>query len=393
MPETLDSGAPLECGSADLALVLGGGGALAAYQVGVLQYIGRSCPDARVPILTGVSAGAINAIALAALTGNFQTRVERLAAIWSSLTTADVFRVGTLDVTRRALRWAARLASGGILGPRPRSLLDTRPLRDFLARTFDVQDGSLPGIRRNLERGELAAVAVTASGYRTGRSVTWVQARAFQPWERDNRSGRPAELRVEHMLASASLPLLFPAVRIEGDWYGDGGVLLTSPLSPAIHLGGSRILAISTRSPAAKDADGAGDGEGYPPPAQIAGTLLNAVFLDQFDADALRVRRINKLIRSLPPRERLGLREVELFVLRPSADLARLANRYEARLPRALRFMTRGLGTRESQRNDLLSLLMFQQDFVQALIELGDRDAHASRDQLRALFYPAVESR
>ena len=180
-------------------------------------------------------------------------------------------------------------------------------------------------------------------------------------------------LTVDHVMASSSLPIFFPAVRIGPHWYGDGGIRLTAPLSPAIHLGASRILAISTRYARSRAEADASSIDDYPPPAQIVGVLFNAIFLDLFDADALTLTRVNKLIDCMPPEERGPLRPVELLVLRPSRDLGKLANEYEARLPPAFRFLTRGLGTRETRSNDLLSLVMFQPDYLDA----PDRDRRA----------------
>jgi NTE family protein len=185
-------------------------------------------------------------------------------------------------------------------------------------------------------------------------------------------------------MASAALPLLFPAVQLGKAWYGDGGIRLTAPLSPALHLGARRIMAISTRyhrTPAEEDTPNI---YGYPPPAQVAGVLLNAVFLDLLDNDALRLERLNRLLESLPPEHRYGLEPVKLLVLRPSQDLGKLAGRFEARLPRSFRFLTRGLGTRETESPDVLSLILFQPDYVRALIEVGEADAEARAEEIEA---------
>jgi NTE family protein len=185
-------------------------------------------------------------------------------------------------------------------------------------------------------------------------------------------------------MASAALPLFFPAVRIDGAWYGDGGIQLAAPLSPAIHLGASRIVVIATRNGrSAAEAEQAGV-LAYPPPAEVIGLLLDAVFLDALDEDTLRLRRMNHLLEKLPDEERGGFRRVDLLVLRPSCDLARLAEGYERRLPRAFRFLTRGLGTREAMRPDMLSLLLFDPEYVRQLIEIGEADAEHRADELTA---------
>lgn len=364
-----------------LALTMGGGGALAAYQVGALVALADAIPDLRVSILSGVSAGAINAIALGSRRGTFAERVERLRDAWMELTPDHIFQVDATRVVWRALRWVVRLGSGGFPGPRPRSLLETAPLRQFLVDHFADDNGRLVGIAESIASGEVEAVAVTASSYTSTKSTTWVESSGEATWDRADRMGRRAALSVDHVMASAALPLLFPAIRVQGEWCGDGGVLLTAPLSPAVHLGADRILAISTRSQLPPG--GGRDDEGYPPPARVASLLLNALFLDQFDADALRLQRINQLVAALPPAKRAGLRHVDLLVLRPSVDLSRMANAHEVELPWTLRFMTRGLGTRETRHNELLSLLMFQPQYLAELIEQGRQDANARMDELR----------
>jgi NTE family protein len=198
-------------------------------------------------------------------------------------------------------------------------------------------------------------------------------------WERPQRKSHMSALRIDHVMASAALPFFFPAIEVDGAWYGDGGIRLTAPLSPAIHLGATRILAVSTRYARTREEADRPQVTGYPPPAQVAGVLFNAIFLDQLDADALHLRQINQLIEALPEDQRGGLRPLDLLVLRPSVDLGRLANDYEADLPKAFRFLTRGLGTRETRSNDLLSLVMFQPDYVRRLLELGEADAEARK--------------
>jgi NTE family protein len=189
-------------------------------------------------------------------------------------------------------------------------------------------------------------------------------------------------------MASTALPLFFPAVRLGDAWFGDGGIRLAAPLSPALHLGASRILAISTRyEPSAIEAASPSI-QGYPPPAQVLGILLNAVFLDLIDQDALRLDRLNRLLAELPEERRNGMRIVDLLVIRPSFDLGRLAREFEPRLPRAFRFMTRGLGTRETSSPDILAMLMFQPDYIEHLIEIGRADAAARADEIAEFLAP-----
>jgi len=258
--------------------------------------------------------------------------------------------------------------------------LDTTPLREFLCGLLCAPDGTLRGIEKNLDAGELRALAITASSYTTEQSVTWVQDRHSPPWARAHRISRRALMTIDHVLASTALPFVFPPVQVDGQWFGDGGIRMTAPFSPAIHLGADRILSISTRfrKPTRHPQKSA------PPPAQVAGVLLNSLFLEQSEADSLRVERINRLIDAVPEEQREGLRKIELLVVHPSVDLAALASEYEPRLPRALRFLTRGLGTRESGDNDLIALLMFQPDYLSALLRIGQQDAERRMNEIAA---------
>jgi NTE family protein len=370
---------------ADVALVFSGGGARAAYQVGFLRLLAREFPDIVPGIVTGVSAGGINAAYLAARREPFAQKVEDLADVWTGIRIDDVFRVDLRDLTSRTLRWSGRLLSGG-KSPLPpaRSLVDTAPLRELLVRV--LEGDVLDGVARNLADGRLQAVALTASSFTTGQSITWVQTRddrGIDTWERPQRKSLTCAFRVDHVMASAALPFFFPAVEVDGAWYGDGGIRLTAPLSPAVHLGARRIIAVSTRYARSREEADRPEVAGYPPPAQVAGVLYNAIFLDLLDSDALHMQQINSLIARLPEGRYDGLRHIDLLVLRPSEDLGRLANAYEAQLPRAFRFLTRGLGTRETRSNDMLSLVMFQSDYVKRLIEMGEADAAARLPEIR----------
>jgi NTE family protein len=368
-----------------VAIILSGGGARAAYQVGVLRGLSRHLPWARPLILTGESAGAINAAYLAAHPGTLPEAAEDLARLWSQLTADQLFRVGALSLARSVLRWGTRLMSGGAaIAPEARGLLDTAPLRALLERSLAPADGEIVGIAKNLDRGLLKAIALTTIDYTTGQAVTWVQGGRIRDWERPLRRSVVTRLTIDHVLASASLPFLFPAVRLGDDWYGDGGVRLHAPLSPAIHLGAGRILAISTRyRPTHEEADQPAV-HGYPPPAQVAGILLDAIFLDLIDYDALVLDRLNRLLGKVPRQEWGELRPVDLLVLRPSQDLATLAAGCEACLPRALRFFVRGLGAHETSRPALLSLLMFMPEYLRPLIRIGESDVEARLDEIAA---------
>jgi NTE family protein len=377
----------------DLALVLSGGGARAAYQVGFLRLLAREFSDVVPGILTGVSAGGINAAYLAAQQESFADKVANLASIWAGLSIDDVFRVDLRDLAGRTLRWGGRLTGGGVTPlPAAKSLVDTAPLRVLLERVLQAGGGVLDGISSSLHAGWLRAIALTASNYTTGQSITWVQASedcGIQTWERPQRKSQTCALRIDHVMASAALPFFFPAIHVDGQWYGDGGIRLTAPLSPAVHLGARKIIAVSTRYAGTREEADRPKVAGYPPPAQVAGILLNAIFLDLLDSDALNMQMINDLVGRLPESQRNGLRHIELLVLRPSEDLGRLANEYEPELPRAFRFLTRGLGTREARSNDLLSLLMFQSNYIRRLIQMGEADAAARISTIRRFLVDA----
>ncbi len=368
----------------ELALVLGGGGARGAYQVGFLRHLARRYPDLRVPILTGVSAGAINAAHLGNFSGSFADKVEQLTKLWCRISVDQVFRVDSFSLLGHLIRWAGQVTIlGGRRGvPQVRGFVDTEPLREFLNRGLASQDGALPGIERNLASGDLRAVALTTTNYATGQTVTWVEGRQIEAWERPQRISVRRKLRVEHVMASAALPIFFPAVQIEGGWYGDGGVRLHSPLAPAVHLGAGRLIAVSTRHGRSSEEAARPVVAGYPPPAQVLGLLYNSIFLDLLDQDAIHLERINRLIQDRPPQESPDLRNVDLFVLRPSQDLGVLARDYEPRLPRLFRQLIRRLGTRESRSPDLLSVVMFQGDYAERMIDLGLADADTRADEI-----------
>ena len=381
---------PRDEGSAgDLALAMGGGGARAAYQAGVLRFLSRRFPRLQAPIITGVSAGAINAAHLAAHHGTFEQAADELFHLWSSLSVEHVFRTDVPSLAWHVFRWGRQLVSGGVrTGPQVRGLLDTDPLRTYLTDRMHAIDGELTGINYNLAMGRLRAVALSTTNYSTGQSVLWVQGQGVAEWERPTRRSRLTTLTVEHVMASAALPLVFPAVQIGKHWFGDGGIRLAAPLSPALHLGADRILAISTRRARSISEADAPVVTGYPPPIQVAGVLMNSVFLDMLDEDGHRLNRINRLLKELPPERRGGMRPVRLVTIRPSVDLGQLANRYEPQLPKAFRFMTRGLGTKHTKAPDFLSLVMFQPDYIAEMIRVGEADAEEREAELAALLEP-----
>ena len=366
-----------------LGLVLTGGGARAAYQTGFLRWVGRRYPALKVPYITGISAGAINAAMIGSHHGNFQQATDELCTLWQGLRTDDIFRTDLLSLSRAIAAWGSRLLLGGFMPVREaRALLDTKPLRQTLEEALINVDGELTGIGYNLKVQGRRAVALGTTSYTTGQSVVWVQGEDIQTWERPNRRSVQSTLTIDHVMASAALPLFFPAVRIDNAWYGDGGIRLTAPLSPALHLGATHIMALATRHERTMSEADMPSIAGYPPPATVLGLLLNSVFLDVIDQDALRLEVINRLIARLPEDDRDGMRSIRLMVIRPSQDLGELAGAYEPQLPRGFRLLTRGLGTGKSKSPDVLSMLMFQPDYLQRLIELGEQDAETRGDEI-----------
>ena len=377
----------------DLAFVLSGGGARGAYQAGVLRSLARRLPHLRFSIITGVSAGAINAAFVASHPGSLAEAASELCDLWMGLQVEDIFRVDTGSLARHFTRWATRLASGGVANaPAVLGLVDTQPLHGTLQRASTTVDGEIIGIERNLERKRLKAFALTALDYTTGQTVTWIQGRNLPSWHQPRHRSVPARISVDHIMASASLPMFFPAVRLGDHWYGDGGVRLSTPLVPALRLGATRILAISPHyEPGVVEAERP-KSKGYPPPASILGHLVDAIFLDILDEDVRRLEGINRLLEKLPPEEHGNLRKVDIRILRPSQNLARLASEYEPRLPAGFRYLVRSLGTRETNTSGFLSMVMFQPDYAQRLIEIGEADGEAWLEDIREMVEaPATE--
>jgi len=369
------------------ALVLTGGGARAAYQVGVLRSIARHLPRVKFDVITGVSAGAINAVFLASHRGEIAPIVEELIAVWQSLRVTDVMRIDTPSLVRNVIRWGTKLVSGGApVAPGVRGLVDTTPLRQLLERLFPQNaEGEIAGLAENIARCEPNAIAVTTLDYTTGRTVTWTEGCNIQMWERPLRRSVLAKISIDHILASAALPIIFPAVKLGRHWHGDGGIRLSAPLAPALHLGATRMLAISTHYEKTFSEADEPQTFGYPPLAQILGQLANAVFLDVMDEDAIRLQRSNELLQELPPERRHGFRLVDFASIRPSEDVGKIAAEFEPQLPRSFRFLTRSLGTRETSNADFLSLLMFVPAYLQKLIAMGEADGEARIDEITKL--------
>ena len=367
------------------ALVLSGGGARAAYQVGCLRALSQALPNYRPQILTGVSAGAINATHLAAFQGSWQDSVEALVGLWQHMRTDKVYRTGLSPMMGRMAHWGLHFVSGGRLGRKDiRGMVQNAPLRSYLQEHLaaDPATGEICGVDQNLADGWLKALAVMTTNYASGRSEAWVDTLEETIWSGSQVSARPTSLTIDHVMASAALPFFFPAVRLRNHWHGDGGVRLAAPLSPALRLGAKRILAVSPRVKPQRPEEGLATS--YPSPGQVAGVMLNAVFLYLLDFDALQMQRINDLLRRIPQQNWGNQRQVDVMVLRPQQDLGQIARQSQPEMPCAFRFFAGGFGGRDEPTADALSMVNFEPGYVGQLIAFGEQDTHERMDEIEA---------
>lgn len=381
------------------ALIMMGGGARAAYQAGVLAGIARiaarhGLSHGPLPfgIIAGTSAGAVNGAGLAIGAADFQAATNSLAALWHSIHADDVYRTDVLRVGASGARWLSSLAFGWATRQAPRALLDNTPLGGMLSELFDGDR-----VQASLDAGVLNAFAVTALSYSTGRHVTFYQShRRIHPWHRSQRVAVEARIGVDHLLASSSIPFLFPSIplEIEGhhEWFGDGTMRQMSPLSPAIHLGASRILAIGAASRQRAGWFDTVPSGGYPSLAQVGGQALASIFLDGLQADIERLMHINRLLSRMPEmaNDTEGWRPVQVMTISPSEPIEAIAAEHLNRLPRTVRAFLSPLGGTEARGAAFASYLLFEPEFTQALLALGERDAAAQGDQIAAFLYGVV---
>lgn len=390
---------PATCG-----LLLTGGGSRAAYQMGVLEAIAdmrKACGavNERNPfaIITGTSAGALNAAALACGADDFDQTVRRVASLWKNFHTHEVYQSDVLSVMRTGARWLSLLSLGWVIARwrrlKPRSLLDNAPLAQLMTTMVPLE--RLPGL---IAQGHLQALAVTASSYSSGQHVTFFEGLShLKPWVRSQRMAVNDHITHQHLLASSAIPFVFPAtaLKINGhtEYFGDGSMRQSAPISPAIHLGAERVLVIGAgRMHEPPDSPERNEQNAYPSLAQIAGHALSNIFLDALSVDVERMRRINQTLQLIPPHARTGsaLKPIELLLIAPSQQLDSIAARHIDTLPVAVRAMLGSLGV-SSKASDvkgaaLASYLLFESAFTQELIALGYADAQNQKDEILNFF-------
>ena len=366
-----------------IGLVLPGGGARAAYQVGVLRAVAELLPAGApnpFPVIAGTSAGAINAALMASYGGEYHAGVTKLEELWGGIHSETVFKTDTLTIFKTIFHWLAALLSGGMNRHNPLSLLDNAPLRRLL-------EGNIrfARIQEAIQTGALDALAITASGYTSARSISFFQAKeGLKPWHRTRRLGQPVEINLDHVMASVALPVIFPAVQIGREYFGDGSLRQAAPLSPVLHLGADRVLVVAVRNEQPNVLPEKSEDAVYPSLGQIAGYLLDTLFMDSIYGDLERLQRINNTVSRIPgrPGEEQPLKIVDTLVITPSEDMRDIAQRYKHEFPRSVRLLLSGIGGLHRSGSQLLSYLLFESGYCRDLMELGRKDARAQSDKL-----------
>lgn len=369
-------------------LILPGGGARNAYQAGVIKAVAELVPQDLgnpFPVICGTSSGAINAALLASNALNFREGVRRMTGVWENFHCGKVFRDDTRTAIGNATRWLFAFLTGRMSGERALSVLDNTPLRHLLESHI-----RMARIQQSIDCGALRALSITASGYGSGSSVTYFQGvEGLAPWERSRRFGRRQEITIDHLMASTAIPMVFPAVRLNGEYHGDGSMRESAPLSPALHLGANRLLIIGARNPVP---DPLPEGETeitYPSPGQITGYVFDTLFMDSLDADIERLNRINHTIGETRGQrvefQGKALRPIEFLVISPSRDIRELVDLHVRALPRTVRTLLKTVGAATRGARPLLSYLLFEAPYCRDLLELGYQDAMRVSREIRKL--------
>ena len=373
-------------GGGKTGLVMAGGGARAAYQVGVLQALKEMLPDPKVnpfQIICGTSAGAVNAGALAVNADDFGIAVEKLLDVWRHFEPRHVYRADFPGVAANSARWFAGFLFGAFLKNKRISLLDNSPLESLLGRYLDFSR-----IERNIATGALDAVAITCSGYTSGQSCSFFQgADHFEGWKRSARIGIKTKINVAHLMASSAIPFLFPAYHLNREFFGDGSMRQIAPVSPALHLGADRVVVVGTAK-IRSDSPERTRGDLFPTLAQVAGHVMNSIFLDSLAVDLERLERINKTVSCVPPdalrKMGLTLHHVDVLVLTPSEPLDAIAVKHVGNLPWAIRFLLRSVGAMRRGGANLASYLLFEHGYCNELIQLGYHDTLKRREEVES---------
>lgn len=373
-------------------LILTGGGARAAYQVGVLKAIAEILPRRTknpFPVICGTSAGAFNAVTLAVYAQSFRLGVQYLDKMWKNFTAHDIYRADPLGVFINSTLWLSGLLLNGfgINKLNQVSLLDSTPLSELLERAMPSEK-----IQENIDLGVLHALSISASGYGTGQSVNFYQsAQGVEPWQRARRLGVATNIEAKHILASSAIPFIFPAVRINREYFGDGSMRQIAPISPALHLGAVRVLVIGTGQTQEAQPVRTKDDD-YPSLARIAGHALDSIFLDSLEVDLERLQRINRTIGLMPEavRQHINMHHVEVLLISPSQSIEKLAGRYAKKLPWAIRLLLSIVGAMRRNASNLVSYLLFEKEFCRALIDLGYQDAMNRKQEIMAFLAPSL---
>ncbi len=369
----------------NIGLVLPGGGARCAYQVGVLKAIASLMPRRApnpFPVISGTSAGAINTVVLATRARLFRHAVADMERVWANFSTDQVFRSDTATMAKSSVHWLATLVFGGLGVRNPKSLLDNSPLAELLKRNirFDA-------IAESIDRGYLDGIAVTAAGYDSARSDCFFQGReGLESWTRVRRRGRSTKIQLHHLMASVAAPMVFPPVQIGSEYFGDGAMRQATPLSPAVHLGAERLLVIGVRNEDPDPEPPPDAPVAYPSFGRIAGYMLDALLMDGLSSDLERLTRINLILDRMPGKRVDGefgsLRFIEAMIMMPSRDIRDIALRYVHEMPRPVRLLLSGLGALNYGGRQLVSYLLFEAGYTRELIQLGYDDAMARKEEL-----------